>query len=192
MLVDVKLYVKYLNVDIVHMKVIFTGMKDHVDGVLRQWQDTRPDLDVSPLAILSRVMLLSKHIEKNRKMVLAPFGLDTWSFDVLASLRRQGEPFSLSPTELRRGSILTSGAMTNRIDRLEERSLVERIPNPHDRRAILVRLTSKGLELIDEAVIARLEGADNLASRLNEHDRDQLTHLLRKLLVAETQASIHT
>jgi DNA-binding MarR family transcriptional regulator len=192
MLVDVKLYVKYLNVDIVHMKVIFTGMKDHVDGVLRQWQDTRPDLDVSPLAILSRVMLLSKHIEKNRKMVLAPFGLDTWSFDVLASLRRQGEPFSLSPTELRRGSILTSGAMTNRIDRLEERSLVERVPNPHDRRAILVRLTSKGLELIDEAVIARLEGADNLASRLSEHDRDQLTHLLRKLLVAETQASIHT
>ncbi len=191
MLVDVNLYVKYLNVDIVYIDVIFTGMKDHVDGVLRQWQDTRPDLDVSPLAILSRVMLLSKHIEKNRKMVLAPFGLDTWSFDVLASLRRQGEPFSLTPTELRRGSILTSGAMTNRIDRLEERSLVERVPNPHDRRAILVRLTSKGLELIDEAVIARLEGADNFASRLNEKDRDQLTHLLRQLLVAETQASIH-
>ena len=191
MLLDVKLYVKYLNVDIVYIEVIFTGMKDHVDGVLRQWQDTRPDLDVSPLAILSRVMLLSKHIEKNRKMVLAPFGLDTWSFDVLASLRRQGEPFSLTPTELRRGSILTSGAMTNRIDRLEERSLVERVPNPHDRRAILVRLTAKGLELIDEAVIARLEGADNFASRLGEQDRDQLTHLLRKLLVAETQASIH-
>ena len=189
-LLDVKLYVKYLNIDNIYMDVTFTGMKDHVDGILRQWQDERPELDVSPLAVLSRVILLSKHIEKNRKTVLAPFGLDTWSFDVLASLRRQGEPFSLSPTDLRRASILTSGAMTNRIDRLEERGLVERVPNHHDRRAILVRLTPQGLELIDEAVIARLEGADKFASRLSEQDRDQLAHLLRKLLVAETQSAV--
>lgn len=158
-------------------------MEDQIDEILRQWKDERPDLDVSPLGILSRVIRLSKHIERNVKAVLAPLGLDTWSFDVLASLRRQGKPYGLSPTELRKAALLTSGAMTNRIDRLEERGLVERHANPDDRRAIEVRLTDRGLELIDKAVVARLHLAERLASRLDEENQMELSRLLRKLLV---------
>jgi DNA-binding MarR family transcriptional regulator len=158
-------------------------MHDHVDEILRQWEDQRPDLDVSPLGILSRVIRLSKFLEKNVKAVLAPLGLDSWSFDVLATLRRQGKPYGLSPTELRRAAILTSGAMTNRIDRLEERGLVKRHANPEDRRAIEVRLTTQGIELIDRAVVARLQLAERLASRLDEQDQIELSRLLRKLLV---------
>jgi len=158
-------------------------MKDQVDEILRQWEDQRPDLDVSPLGILSRIIRLSKHIERNVKAVLAPLELDSWSFDVLAALRRQGKPYGLSPTELRRSALLTSGAMTNRIDRLEERGLVERRANPEDRRAIEVRLTARGLELIDRAVVARLHLAEKLASRLDEDNQIELSRLLRKLLV---------
>lgn len=159
-------------------------MQDHVDEVLHQWEDQRPDLDLSPLGIFSRVIRLSKLFEKNVKAVLAPLGLDSWSFDVLSTLRRQGEPYGLSPTELRRAALLTSGAMTNRIDRLEQRGLVERHANPDDRRAIEVRLTPRGVELIDRAVVARLRLAERLASRLDAGDQLELSRLLRELLVA--------
>lgn len=166
-------------------------MKDQVDKIVGQWGEERPDLDPSPLAILARVARLSKHIANSLRETLAPFGLDVWSFDVLGALRRQGEPFAMTPTELRRTTILTSGAMTNRIDRLEARGLVQRAADPNDRRGIQVHLTAKGLELIDEAVVARLQSADQLVSRLNADERAQLADLLRKLLLAAPLEAVH-
>jgi DNA-binding MarR family transcriptional regulator len=133
------------------------------------------------------VVRLGKHIEADLKGVLAPFGLDNWSFDVLAALRRQGEPYHLSPTQLRRAALLTSGAMTNRIDRLEERNLVERLADPNDRRALRVHLTPEGLRLVDEAIEVRFRAAEELASRLTDEEMDQLTSLLRKLLLARPE-----
>jgi DNA-binding MarR family transcriptional regulator len=162
-------------------------MKDHVDRVIEQWDDERPDLDASALGVLNRVVRLGKHIEADLKQALAPFGLDTWSFDVLSALRRQGEPYALSPTGLRRAALLTSGAMTNRIDRLEERRLVQRVPDPNDRRALLVHLTPDGLSLVDQALEVRFRAAETLASRLTEAEMKKLTGLLRKLLLSKPE-----
>ena len=160
-------------------------MQDQVDRILKQWDDERPDLDASGLGVLSRVLRLGKHIEADLRRSLAPFGLDPSSFDVLAALRRQGKPYSLSPTELRRAAMLSSGAMTNRIDRLEERSLVERSADPNDRRGLRVHLTPEGLSLIDQALEIRFSSAEELASRLADDELDQLARLLRKLLLTK-------
>jgi DNA-binding MarR family transcriptional regulator len=160
-----------------------TVKRDRVDQVLEQWEEERPDLDVSSMEIGSRILRLSKHIRNHMKDALAPFQLDPWGFDVLAALRREGEPFAMSPTELRRAAILTSGAMTNRIDRLEHLGLVERVPDPEDRRGVKVHLTSAGQQLIDEAVVSRLEAADQLVSNLTTEERRTLADLLRKLLL---------
>jgi DNA-binding MarR family transcriptional regulator len=160
-----------------------TVKRDQVDQVLEQWEEERPDLDVSSMEIGSRILRLSKHIRNHIKDALAPFQLDPWGFDVLAALRREGEPFAMSPTELRRAAILTSGAMTNRIDRLEHLGLVERVPDPEDRRGVKVHLTSAGQQLIDEAVVSRLEAADQLVSNLTTEERRTLADLLRKLLL---------
>jgi DNA-binding MarR family transcriptional regulator len=162
-------------------------MKDHVDKVIEQWDDERPDLDATALGVLNRVVRLGKHIEADLKQAVAPFGLDTWSFDVLAALRRQGEPFAMSPTALRRAALLTSGAMTNRIDRLEERKLVERTPDATDRRALKVHLTADGLDLIEQVIEVRFRAAEDLASRLTEAETRELTRLLRKLLLTKPE-----
>jgi len=162
-------------------------MKDHVDRVMAQWDDEKPDLDASALGILSRVVRLGKHIEADLKQALAPFDLDTWSFDVLAALRRQGEPYAMSPTGLRRTALLTSGAMTNRIDRLEERGLVKREPDPNDRRALKVLLTAEGLRLVDEAIEVRFSAAEDLVSRLTDEETSDLTRLLKKLLLTKPE-----
>jgi len=190
MLHDVKVDVKYLDVDFIVRCTMFGHMKDQVDAILRQWEEERPDLDPSPLGILSRIVRLGKHIEADLRRGLAPFGLDTWSFDVLAALRRQGSPYALSPTALRRASLLTSGAMTNRIDRLEERDLVERVADPNDRRSLRVHLTPTGLGLIEEAIEARLNAAQDLTSCLTDEEQDQLSQLLRKLLLAKPEEMV--
>jgi DNA-binding MarR family transcriptional regulator len=156
---------------------------DRIDQVLEQWQEERPDVDPSALSVVGRVLRLGKHMRRSVKAALAPHSLDLWSFDVLATLRRQGEPFAMSPTELRRAVILTSGAMTNRIDRLEQQGWVERLADPNDRRAVQVRLTSSGRELIDDALETRLANAEDLIGHLTADERRTLAGLLRKLLV---------
>lgn len=165
-------------------------MRDHVDKVIEQWDDERPDLDPSALGVFNRLVRLGKHIEADLRRALAPFGLDTWSFEVLSALRRQGEPYSMSPTALRRAALLTSGAMTNRIDRLEERKLVKRVPDQNDRRSLRVHLTSEGLHLIEQAIEVRFRAAEDLASRLNEEEMSQLTRLLRRLLLTKPEETV--
>ena len=110
----------------------------------RRWQTGRPDLDVGPLHVLSRVSRLARHLDRARRAAFAAHGLETWEFDVLSALRRQGEPYQLSPGALLRATLVTSGTMTNRIDRLSQAGLVSRHRDPQDKRGVLVRLTSKG------------------------------------------------
>src|SRR3954451_23887300 len=127
------------------------GMRDEVDRLLEAWRRERPDLDVAPMEVLSRVSRLARHLDRARSQAFETHGLESWEFDVLAALRRAGVPYQLSPGRLLKETLVTSGTMTNRVDRLAARGLVERLPDPHDRRGVLVRLTPEGRTAVDGA-----------------------------------------
>lgn len=158
--------------------------RDLVDVFISQWRRERPDLDPSSLGVVSRVLLLSKQIEQSADRALARFGISLWQFDVLAALRRAGPPFALSPTDLTRFVTLTSGAMTNRIDRLEQLGFVRRERDAHDRRGVLVALTPEGKRIADESIAARLEAARQNLAALDDAERAAAAGLLRKLVLA--------
>ncbi|KVA16053.1 MarR family winged helix-turn-helix transcriptional regulator [Burkholderia ubonensis] len=157
---------------------------DHVDRVVAQWRDERPGLDVTSMEIFGRLARLAKHCEKARTEALSPFGFKEGEFDVLATLRRAGKPYELSPTQLYRSLMITSGAITNRLMRLEQAGLVERVPNPQDGRGLAVRLTPDGLALIDRAVAVHVETQDLLLGGLNRDERAALAALLKTALLA--------
>ena len=129
---------------------------DAVDRIVGQWHDVRPELDTSPLAVVGRVSRLARLIDRRLADDFARFGLEGWSYDVLATLRRSGPPFELPAGELTGQTMVTTGAITNRIDRLEERGLVERARTT-DRRKVIVRLTAAGVALVDAAAGPHLE-----------------------------------
>ena len=157
--------------------------QDEVDRLVEAWGRERPDLDLDPLAVLSRVNRLSHHLDAARRAAFAEPGVEPWEFDVLAALRRAGPPYELSPGRLLRETLVTSGTMTNRVDRLVSRSLVERLPDPADRRGVLVRLTDEGLRTVDGALEALLAREHDLLGGLDEPDLVRLAGLLRRLLV---------
>lgn len=157
--------------------------RDPVDLFIEQWERERPDLDASALAIVSRVIMLAKHLEQRADRALERFGLGLWQFDVLAALRRSGPPFKLSPSRLMQFVALTSGAMTNRIDRLEAAGLVLREDDPHDRRGVRIALTDEGKRLVDEAISARLDDARRSIASLTGGDDEKLAALLRRLML---------
>ncbi|GAA3048772.1 MarR family transcriptional regulator [Kitasatospora albolonga] len=157
-------------------------MTDHVDQVLAQWAAQRPDLDVSPMAVIGRLKQLTARVEGELKRTFAAHGLDTPSFDVLATLRRNGPEHPLTPAELMRSMMVTSGAVTQRLDRLQERGLIRRTPSPTDGRVVLVALTEAGLTLVDETLPDHLATEQRLLAPLPTADRDQLATLLRTLL----------
>jgi len=172
-------------VDIKIFKMSSILMKaDPVDAILAQWQSVRPDLDVSPMGIIGRMTRLAKHLERAIQETFSDFGLNVGEFDVLATLRRSGQPYQLSPTELFNTMMVSSGTMTHRIDRLEHADLVKRIPDPSDRRGTLIQLTDKGFNLIEKAVEAHIANEHNLLSVLDEAERKTLTQLLSKLLIS--------
>jgi DNA-binding MarR family transcriptional regulator len=156
--------------------------EDHVSSILMQWAAERPDIDVSPIGIIGRISRLSRVVEKELEPVFAQFGLNHWSYDMLATLRRAGPPYQLSPTALFRSMMVTSGTMTNRIDRLAEKGLVRRITDPEDRRGILVELTDQGRELIDVALISHVANEARLLQPLSKEEQSTLAALLRKWL----------
>ncbi|MEP0846118.1 MAG: MarR family transcriptional regulator [Phycisphaerae bacterium] len=158
--------------------------RDPVDLFIEQWKRERPDLDASPLGIVSRVIMLAKHLEQCADRALERSGLSLWQFDVLAALRRSGPPFKLSPSRLMQLVALTSGAMTNRIDRLEAAGLVAREDNPDDRRGVRIALTAEGRRLVDEAIAARLDDARRSIASLADDEVDKLAALLRRLMLA--------
>ncbi|MEV6276847.1 MarR family transcriptional regulator [Nocardia sp. NPDC051832] len=157
-------------------------MTDHVDRVLAQWQTQRPDLDVSPMAVLGRLSRLSQFTGAELRKTFAAHGLDAASFDVLATLRRSDQPHCLTPTELMRSAMVTSGAITQRLDRLEERGLVTRSRSASDGRGIQVTLTDEGRALIDKALPDHLATEERLLSTLTPAQRTRLAATLRALL----------
>ncbi len=155
--------------------------KDEVDRIIEAWRTERPDLDVSPLAILSRISRLDRHLDRVRRGVFSRNDLEPWEFDVLSALRRSGRPYTLSPGALVTHTMVTSGTMTNRIDRMEERGLVRRKPSPDDRRAVLVELTDLGLGLVDAALSDLLDIEHSVLEELDGFDQPALAEMLRVL-----------
>jgi len=154
---------------------------DEVDRIVDAWSRERPDLDFSPLQVLSRVGRLSRHLERARRTAFAASELESWEFDVLSALRRAGSPYQLSPKALLLQTLVSSGTMTNRIDRLVERRLVERRADPGDGRGILVVMTPLGQERADRAIRELLDGESELLDGLSPADQEKLAALLRKL-----------
>ncbi len=164
--------------------------RDQVSHILAQWAREQPEFDTSPMAVIERISRLSHIIERHLEPTFASLGLSGWSFDVLATLRRSGQPYRLSPTKLFNVMLVTSGTMTNRIDRLEQAGLVVRVPDSDDRRSILVELTPKGLGLIDVAVSTHLSNERRLLQALSADEQATLADLLRKLLYALEKAPV--
>ena len=155
---------------------------DEVDRIVTEWRRERPDLEVGPLEVLSRVTRLARHLDLARRSAFAAHELDTWEFDVLAALRRSGPPYELSPGGLVDRNQVTSGTMTNRVDRLATRGLVQRRPDPDDRRGVLVRLTPAGRHAVDAALADLLDRERDLLGDLTGPERSRLAALLRTLL----------
>jgi DNA-binding MarR family transcriptional regulator len=157
---------------------------DHLDRILEQWQRERPDLDTEAMGVLGRLFRIAQLAETKLGAPLRVYGLEPGWFDLLAALRRAGPPYELNPTALRHATMLSSGGMTKRLDRMTEAGLIERRPDPDDRRGTLVRLTRKGKTLIDRAVEAHLRNEEQVIAALEPHELRTLDDLLRKLLAA--------
>jgi DNA-binding MarR family transcriptional regulator len=157
-------------------------MRDEVDRLIEAWQRERPDLDVAPMAVLSRVSRLARHLDRARRQAFESHGLESWEFDVLAALRRSGAPYRLSPSRLLKETLVTSGTMTNRVDRLTARRLVERLPDPNDRRGVLVQLTDAGRDAVDAAMADLLEHEHSLLGSLSAAEQQRIAKVLRELV----------
>jgi DNA-binding MarR family transcriptional regulator/lysophospholipase L1-like esterase len=157
-------------------------VRDEVDELVAAWRAQRPDLDVEPLQVLSRISRLARHLDIARRGAFAGHGLESWEFDVLSALRRQGPPFQLTPGALIRATLVTSGTMTNRIDKLAAASLVRREPDPTDKRGVLVTLTEQGADRVDSALADLLVREHALLAGLDKAEREQLADLMRTLL----------
>ena len=156
---------------------------DEVDRIVDAWARERPDIDFAPLQVLSRVGRLARHLDRSRRAAFAASDLEPWEFDVLAALRRAGAPYQLSPKSLLQQTLVSSGTMTNRIDRLVERRLVERRTDPHDGRGVLVVMTDVGREQVDAAIKLLLVEEAHWRAGLSRGDQERLSGLLRKLSV---------
>ncbi len=158
---------------------------DDIDRIVAQWNRERPDLDVAPMALIGRLARLREKIAREQEKVFARFGLNSAGFDVLATLRRHGAPYALSPGALMDSMMITSGTVTNRIDQLEKAGLVSRETNPDDRRSMIVALTPAGLKLIDEAVTAHVENQHRIVTPMSPAERAALDRLLAHFLAGD-------
>lgn len=159
-----------------------SSRRDHVDLILEQWRRERPDLDTSYLRVAARLVRLGRYLDRASADDLGPLDLHEGEQNVLAALRRAGPPYELTPTELYRSLLVSSGAMTNRLDRLESAGLIVRTPDPDDRRRIRVGLTDHGLQVIDTAIDVHIDRLDDMFSGLGASDTDRLEQLLRSVL----------
>lgn len=153
-----------------------------MDFILRQWATQRPDLDVSPMAVIGRLKRVSLLVDGELRRTFATHDLDRSSFDVIATLRRSPEPHSLTPAELMESAMVTSGAITQRLDRLEKRGLVVRRPSEVDGRSVRVTLTEAGRQLVDETLPDHLATEGRLLAALSPAERTALAETLRKML----------
>ena len=157
-------------------------LRDEVDDLVARWGAERPDLDVAPMQVMSRLSRLARHLDRARRAAFAAHDLEPWEFDVLSALRRQGPPYQLSPGALLHATLVTSGTMTNRIDRLAAAGLVSRHRDPQDKRGVLVALTERGKGATDAALAALLSRERELLGGLDGGEQADLAGLLRLLL----------
>jgi DNA-binding MarR family transcriptional regulator len=175
-------------VDNLHVKTLdryarrVADSEDEVDRLVAAWHRERPDLDVEPMQVLSRVTRLARHLDLARREAFAAHQLETWEFDVLSALRRAGAPYQLSPGRLIRETMVTSGTMTNRVDRLADKGLVERLPDPTDRRGVIVQLTEAGRERVDAALAGLLAQERLLLAELSTAEQTRLAASLRTVV----------
>lgn len=154
---------------------------DRIDRLLAEWQAERPELDAAPMAVVGRLLSIGRQLEARANAALKPLGLHYTDLDVLATLRRGGRPYRRTPTELRDSVLITSGAMTACLDRLERNGLIARVADPDDRRSSAAELTTAGRKLIDKAIVVRFGEAGEALAGLSAGEREQLAALLRKL-----------
>lgn len=154
---------------------------DEVDRLVEAWSTERPDLDVTPMQVLSRITRLARHLDRVRRKAFASHGLEASEFDVLSALRRAGSPYRLSPGRLLRETMVTSGTMTHRVDRLIAKGLVQRLPDPADRRGIKVQLTAAGMAAVDGALDALLDSEEIFLDGLTAAEAESLANALRTL-----------
>lgn len=157
--------------------------KDHVDGIQAQWNKEIPSLDTTSMGIVGRFSRISRYIDQSLHLNHVKYGLNGGEFDVLASLYRSGKPYHLTPTKLFKTLMLSSGAMTNRLDKLENAELILRKPNPDDRRGTFVALTNEGLLLIKEAYISHINHENIITDFLSDEEKNVLINLLRETLI---------
>lgn len=155
-------------------------MSDHVDGIVQQWHQERPDLDVSPMHVIGRMSRLAQQVERRLEENYARHGLDSGSFDVLATLRRNGSPYTLSPKDLAASAMITSSAVAQRLNRLEDRGLITRTRSSVDGRGTEVTLTQEGKDIVDATLPAHLATEEDLLAALSENERSTLAKLLKK------------
>ncbi|MFC9971156.1 MarR family winged helix-turn-helix transcriptional regulator [Spirillospora sp. NPDC127200] len=167
-------------------------MADAVEAVLEQWRRERPDLDISPIGVVGRIMRLSRLWDKEIKDFLGEHDLEPGEFDVLSTLRRSGEPYELTAKTFLKASLVTTGAITLRVDRMAAKGLVDRVPDATDRRSIKIRLTPRGLEVIDRVLPLHLANEARLIESLGADDRRHLTATLAALLEARGDTPAHT
>jgi len=172
---------RYLHVEYLHVK-IHTRTRDEIARVRAQWKAERPDLDTLPMETIGRILRIQFLAGARIRRHLQRYGIDPGGFDVLATLRRSGSPHRMTPTSLYQELVLTSGAMTNRIDVLEQAGLVQRHPDPADRRGTLIELTKQGMALVDRAMKEHMEGEAAMAAHLTKQEQRELAGLLQKLL----------
>jgi DNA-binding MarR family transcriptional regulator len=162
-------------------------MGDAVDRLLAQWREERPDVDVSPIGVVGRISRAARVLERGLQEEYSRHGLQSWEFDILATLRRSGAPYELTAGALASSSMVTSGAITNRIDRLVARGLVTRETDPENRRTVRIGLTTEGRRLIDDVLPRHVANEASLLEPLSPADQKALAGLLRKLLEGHEQ-----
>ena len=158
--------------------------QDHIDFVIGQWQQERPDLATEPMALIGRLKRLMTYVQQEIESHHKSFDLAWGEFDVLATLLRSGVPYCLTPTQLFRSAMLSSGAMTNRLNNLEKRGLIERLPDPDDRRSLLVKLTDTGFRLISQAITDHVDNEARLLACLNADEKSTLNKVLKHWLAS--------
>jgi DNA-binding MarR family transcriptional regulator len=166
---------------------VVTNPEDDVDRIVTAWRRERPDLDVSPLEVLSRITRIAKHVDKFRRDAFRTSGIESWEFDVLAALRRAGAPYRLSPKSLLHETLVSSGAMTHRLTKLERRGFITRSSDPDDGRGVVVQLTQSGVEAVDTALSHLVHAEHTLLASLGSTEKKEVAKALRSLTRDITQ-----
>lgn len=179
----------YLYVKILHLKLFMSDPSDHVDFVVSQWRTAVPEVNVAPMQVASRLFRIGIVAGRDVERLFKQYGLTQGEFDVLATLYRAGAPYTLCPQNLIEALLLSSGAMTNRLDRLEQAGLIRRFPNPQDRRGVNVSLTDSGLHAAHSSLVGYLGELERILGPLNSDERATMATLLKKLLVPHDMTS---